>query len=63
VPPDAPASDPTLTLDDVKAMEAGTKKRKTKKAAGEEPAASDDAMVAVLTRIAVALEALAAKGS
>jgi hypothetical protein len=63
VPPDAPASDPALTLDDVKAMEAGTKKRKAKKAVGEEPAASDDAMVAVLTRIAVALEALAAKGS
>jgi len=63
VPPDAPASDPTLTLEDVKAIEAGTKKRKTKKAAGEEPAVSDDAMVAVLTRIAVALEALAAKGA
>lgn len=62
VPPDAPASDPTLTLEDVKAIEAGTKKRKTKKADAAE-AASDDAMVAVLTRIAVALEALAAKGS
>lgn len=62
VPPDAPASDPTLTLEDVKAMEAGTKKRKTKKADAAE-VASDDAMLVVLTRIAVALEALAAKGS
>jgi hypothetical protein len=62
VPPDAPASDPTLTLEDVKAIEAGTKKRKTKKADAAE-AASDDAMVAVLTRIAVALEALVSKGS
>lgn len=65
VPPDAPASDPTLTLDDVKAMEVGTKKRKTKKAASEEVASlpPGDAMVAVLTRIAVALEALVSKGS
>jgi hypothetical protein len=68
VPPDAPASDPTLTLEDVKAMQAGTKKRKTKKATGEEVASLPhgdvigDAMVAVLTRIAVALEALAGKG-
>lgn len=67
VPPDAPASDPSLTLEDVKAIEAGAKKqRKAKKVeAAPAPAAAvnDEAMVAVLTRIAVALEALAAKGS
>lgn len=68
VPPDAPASDPALTLDDVKAIEAGTKKRgrpKKAEAASESPtppAAGDD-MLTVLTRIAVALEALASKGS
>lgn len=69
VPPDAPASDPSLTLEDVKAMEAGTKKRGRPKKAdtAEAPAAalpaSNDAMVDVLTRIAVALEALVSKGS
>jgi len=66
VPPDAPASDPALTLDDVKVIEAGTKKRgrpkKTDATTANEPATGDD-MLTVLTRIAVALEALAAKGS
>jgi hypothetical protein len=65
VPPDAPASDPALTLEDVKAMEAGTKKRAAPraKAVVEAAAPASNDMLLVLTRIAVALEALVSKGS
>jgi len=64
VPPDAPASDPALTLEDVKAMEAGTKKRPAPRAKAVEAAApASNDMLLVLTRIAVALEALVSKGS
>lgn len=64
IPPDAPASDPTLTLEDVKALEAGTKKRAAPraKAVVEAVAPASGDMLTVLTRIAVALEALAGKG-
>ena len=64
IPPDAPASDPTLTLEDVKVMEAGTKKRAAPraKAVVEAVAPASGDMLTVLTRIAVALETLAGKG-
>ena len=64
IPPDAPASDPTLTLEDVKALEAGTKTRAAPraKAVVEAVAPASGDMLTVLTRIAVALEALAGKG-
>ncbi len=59
VPPDAPKPDPALTLEEAKAMEKAAKKGGRPAKKGDE----SDEMITLITRIAVALEAIAAKGA